>query len=81
MRKLKLETSNDKRIIYLYNEIVELTKHLGYSKEPGETHYEFADRVARNLYFPYFTKEKGIKEITEIFVKTKYGNFLLLMKI
>lgn len=64
---------NKERVLYLYNEIIKLTHLLGYAQEYGETHYEYADRIAGNFYF--FTTEKGIKEITEVFVRNKYSNF------
>lgn len=63
--------SNNERIIYLYKQILKLTELLGYPQQYGETHYEYANRVA---YKFYIHNEKGIKEITDIFVKSKYSN-------
>lgn len=63
---------NRERVIHLYDEIIKLTRLLGYSQEPGETHYEYADRIAYNFY--YFG-DKGIQDITETFVRNKYGPF------
>lgn len=63
--------SNNKRIIYLYKRIIKIMEFLGCPQQYGETHYEYANRVA---YKFYIHNEKGIKEITEIFVKSKYGN-------
>ncbi|HZK33647.1 MAG TPA: transglutaminase-like domain-containing protein [Tissierellaceae bacterium] len=63
--------SDRKKIIYLYNDILNLTKIMGYPQESGETHREYAERISFGFY--YFD-HKGIKEITEIFIKNKYGN-------
>lgn len=62
--------SNEKRIIFLYKQILRLAGLLGYPQKYGETHFEYANRVASK--FSKF-EEKGIKEITEIFVKSKYS--------
>lgn len=61
---------NKEKVIYLYNEITKLNKLLGYSQNPGETHYEYAHRISYRFYT--FGK-KGIKDITEIFVRNKYS--------
>ena len=61
---------NKKRIIYQYNEILKLTKLLGYPIKQGETHYEYANRIA---YRFSYMGNKGIQEITDIFVKNKYS--------
>lgn len=63
--------SNEKRVIYLYKQILRLMELKGFPQISGETHYEYADRVA---YKFYSYEEIGIKEITEIFVRSKYGN-------
>lgn len=65
---------NREKVIYLYNEIIKLISLRGLNQEPGETHYEFANRVAR--YFYIFIEEKDIMQITDIFVRNKYGSFL-----
>lgn len=65
--------SNNNRIIYLYKQILLLTKLLHYPQEYGETHYEYANRVA---YKFYEHNKKGIKDITEIFVMSKYSNYI-----
>jgi transglutaminase-like putative cysteine protease len=62
--------SNKKKIIYLFKQILGLTELLGYPQKYGETHFDYANRVA--YIFSNF-EEKGIKEITEIFVKSKYS--------
>lgn len=62
--------SNDKRIIYLYKQILRLMELTGYPQKCGETHYEYANRVA---YKFHSYEEIGIKEITEIFVRSKYS--------
>ena len=38
-----------------------------------ETHYEYADRVANKFYYH---SEKNLKQITHIFVKSKYSPYL-----
>ncbi len=63
--------SNEKRVIYLYKQIFKLMESTGYPQKYGETHYEYANRVA---YKFYSYEEIGIKEITDIFVKSKYSN-------
>lgn len=64
---------NDERIIYLYKQILIQTELLGYPQRSGETHYEYANRVA---YKFYDRDNKGIKEITDIFVKSKYSSYI-----
>lgn len=65
--------SYDKRIIYLYGEIVNLIALLGYPQENGETHHEYAQRVGYKFYYLSEADIKGFNEITDIFVKSKYG--------
>jgi transglutaminase-like putative cysteine protease len=65
--------SNKKKFIYLYKQILFLTELLGYPQHPGETHYEYSKRVA---YKFYNRDSKGIKEITDIFVKSKYSSYV-----
>ena len=69
--------SNDKKTIYLYKEILRLMGLLGHGQISGETHFEYANRVAYKLFRH---DEKGIIEITEIFVRSKYGNQDILDK-
>ncbi|SCG82193.1 transglutaminase domain protein [Proteiniborus sp. DW1] len=68
MRANKL--SNNNKIIYLYKQITKLMELLGYPQEYGETHYEYANRIA---YKFYIHNVKGIQEITDIFVRSKYS--------
>ena len=68
-RKIK-KLPNKERLIQEYNEILRLTKSLGYPLKPGETHYEYANRVAYR--FSTFGA-LGIQEITNIFVENKYS--------
>lgn len=60
-----------KKILYMYNDILKFTEVLGYPYKEGETHIEYADRLPFNFYYSH---DKGINEITEIFIKYKYGN-------
>ena len=62
---------NNERVIYLYNEILKIMESFGYPQQYGETHYEYANRIANKFYYQ---DEKGIKEITDVFVKNKYSN-------
>ncbi len=62
--------SNNNRIIYLYKQIIRLLELLGNPQEHGETHYEYANRIA---YKFYVHNVKGIQEITDIFVRSKYS--------
>ncbi|NLY46673.1 MAG: hypothetical protein GX053_11925 [Tissierella sp.] len=66
--------SPNKRILFLYGEIVSLIDLIGYSQISGETHYEYAQRVAYKFYDLSGDDVKGIIEITDIFVRSKYGN-------
>lgn len=66
---------NDLKIIHIYNDILTTSALLGYPQKSGETHFEYAHRVAYK--FSRF-QEKGIVEITEIFVRNKYSNNLAL---
>lgn len=68
--RIKKYTNNEK-IIYFYNQILKLTKALGYPQKSGETHNEYADRIAYNFYY---NNEGTIKKITDIFVRSKYSN-------
>lgn len=63
---------NREKLIYLYNEILKLIELRGMKQERGETHFEFADRIAYN--FSLVVNEGGIEDITEIFVRNKYSN-------
>ncbi|MSU00700.1 transglutaminase-like domain-containing protein [Tissierella pigra] len=63
--------SNNKRVIYLYQQILRLKELMGCPQLYGETHYEYANRIA---YKFHSYDDIGIKEITEIFVKSKYSN-------
>lgn len=62
---------NREKLIYLYNDILELIELRGIVREKGETHFEFADRIAYNFSV---MDDKGIKDITEIYVENKYSN-------
>ena len=61
--------SNDRKTIYLYKQILKLFELFGYPQMHGETHYEYAERVASKFYYI----EKDFRDITHIFVKSKYG--------
>ncbi|WIV13742.1 transglutaminase domain-containing protein [Proteiniborus sp. MB09-C3] len=64
--------SNNDRVICLYGQIVKLIEFLGYPQKSGETHYEYAKRTVHRLYT---YNVKGTFEITDIFVRSKYGGF------
>lgn len=66
--------SPNKRVLYLYGEIVHLISLLGYPQLNGETHHEYAQRVAYKFYDLVEDDIKGFKDITNIFVMNKYGN-------
>lgn len=63
-----LKLPNDRKMLVIYNNILELIEKLGHPRKSGETHYEFANRIGY--------KYKELKPITKIFVKNKYGNTL-----
>lgn len=59
------------RLIYEYSQILKLTAALGYPMVAGETHYEYADRIASRFST---LGQMGIREITDIFVRHKYSS-------
>ena len=63
--------SSKKKVLCLYAYLLELIHKLGQEPREGETHYEFADRIAYKLYEE---RKTGIKELTHIFVQNKYGD-------
>ncbi|NBG89066.1 transglutaminase TgpA family protein [Isachenkonia alkalipeptolytica] len=63
--------SSKKKILCLYAYVLELIEKLGQQPREGETHYEFADRIAYKLYEE---RKIGIKDLTHIFVQSKYGD-------
>ncbi len=63
--------SSKKKLLCLYAYLLELIRKLGQQPREGETHYEFADRIAYKLYEE---RKIGIKELTHIFVQSKYGD-------
>ena len=63
--------SSKKKVLCFYAYVLELIHKLGHKPREGETHYEFADRIAYKLYEE---RKIGIKELTHIFVQNKYGD-------
>ena len=63
--------SSEKKVLCLYAYLLELINKMGQEQRQGETHYEFANRIAYKLYEE---RKIGIKELTHIFVQSKYGN-------
>lgn len=71
-KNYKINSLSDRRkIIYIYDDILKFTEALGHPMEVGETYSEYANRVSFEFYYYNY---KGIADITEIFIKTKYGN-------
>jgi|GEM_PF-583395 len=71
-REQQMQTwSPEKKVLCLYAYLLELINKLGQQPRKGETHYEFADRIAYKLYEE---RKIGIKELTHIFVRSKYGD-------
>lgn len=60
--------SNDKKMIFLYEKLLQLTESLGYPKDLSETLYEYSNRISHK--FP------PLEEITDIFVRNKYGDMI-----
>jgi transglutaminase-like putative cysteine protease len=58
------------RIIQYYEKIIQLLNILGYPIKSGETHYEYARRISYKFNDLQGT---GIFDITDIFVRSKYG--------
>ena len=63
----------DQRAIYLYSRILRLMDMMGYPQQRGETHNEYAQRVSYKFYELSEDDTIGFKEITDIFVRSKYG--------
>ncbi|MBV1758442.1 MAG: DUF3488 and transglutaminase-like domain-containing protein [Dethiosulfatibacter sp.] len=72
LKKRMLLMTNNQKIILIYNYITMLISESGYPPLEGETHYELANRIA---YKFHNQGEKSIKEITAIFVKSKYSRY------
>jgi transglutaminase-like putative cysteine protease len=70
LKKQISQWTNNKKIIFQYQYITMLMSESGYPPKDGETHYEFANRIA---YKFHSQGEKNIKEITAIFVRSKYS--------
>lgn len=62
---------NKEKIIYLYKDVLDLLTILGFPIQNGETHFDYANRIA---YKFIDFKDYGIKDITAIFVKLKYSD-------
>ena len=58
----------NERIVVLYENLLKTIEDLGYPIDYGETYYEYSDRIVH--------KFAQMKELTDIFVKTKYGNII-----
>lgn len=69
-KRQMVQLNNKSRVIFLYQYIIMLTSESGYPPKDGETHYEFASRIA---YKFQNQGQKSIKDITVIFVKSKYS--------
>ena len=68
----EFQSLDDKyKIIFLYDDIVQILALLGFPAKTGETHFEYANRISykfRNL------KGYGVKNITDRFVELKYSD-------
>ncbi|SCX78967.1 DUF4129 domain-containing transglutaminase family protein [Alkaliphilus peptidifermentans] len=67
IEKLK---NKDTKGIYLYKNILELIKVLGYPIGTGETPSEYARRVNVNVYVP----KQDLREISNLYLSAKYSN-------
>nr|WP_300002995.1 transglutaminase-like domain-containing protein [Tissierella sp.] len=63
--------ANREKVVYLYQDILDILSILDFPLRAGETHFEHASRVS---YKFSNLKEYGIKDIANIFVKSKYSN-------
>ncbi|HAE43613.1 MAG TPA: hypothetical protein DCG34_11970 [Clostridiales bacterium] len=70
LKKQMNRWTNNRKVIFMYQYITMLMSESGYPPKDGETHYEFANRIA---YKFHSHGEKSIKEITAIFVRSKYS--------
>lgn len=59
---------DNERVIILYQKLLKLIEDLGYPINYGETYYEYSDRIGHRFAL--------LEELTDIFVKTKYGNIM-----
>ncbi|WP_409228307.1 transglutaminase TgpA family protein [Gudongella sp. SC589] len=63
---------NKEKAIYQYYLMTQLIEKLGYAPNPGETHFEYSNRIAHKFHeFGKF----GFKQATQLFVKSKYGDY------
>ncbi|MCR3956174.1 MAG: DUF3488 and transglutaminase-like domain-containing protein [Gudongella sp.] len=63
---------NYRKVLNQYYQITQLVEKLGYRSNPGETHFEYSNRIAHKFHeFGKF----GFKQATHLFVKTKYGDY------
>ncbi len=72
-RKRYKSMTVENKILFLYNKVLIVAGIFGSPIEPGETHFEYSQRIAYK--FSYYDKF-SIRDMTNIFVKTKYGNYL-----
>ena len=63
---------NRQKILQQYHKICLLVEKLGYGINPGETYFEYANRISHK--FHDFGKY-GFKQATQLFVKSKYGDY------
>jgi transglutaminase-like putative cysteine protease len=64
---------NRSKVLYLYHEMTKHVERLGYGSSPGETHFEYSNRISHKFHdFGKF----GFKQATQFFVKSKYGDYI-----
>ena len=64
---------NRGKVLYLYHEMTKHVERLGYGSNPGETHFEYSNRISHKFHdFGKF----GFKQATQLFVKSKYGDYI-----
>ncbi len=71
-KKLYSTYSSRDKLLILYKRILWIIVSLGYEIKPGETHFEYSNRISHKFH----DYEKfGFRQATNLFVKTKYGTY------
>lgn len=64
--------NNNGKVLHQYFQMGQILKNLGYGLNPGETHFEYSNRISHKFHeFGKF----GFKHATQLFVKSKYGDY------
>ncbi|WP_422485488.1 transglutaminase-like domain-containing protein [Gudongella sp. DL1XJH-153] len=71
-KKIYSNYSSRDKLLFLYEKILLTIISLGYDIKPGETHFEYSNRISHKFHdYDRF----GFRQATNLFVKTKYGTY------